>query len=88
MENKKFKIREIATGLYWNGKVTPVTGELRWTKSGKTWESTQKLSESIEALKKLRIPISPLWEVVEFEKTPATGERYPASILSSGFSRF
>lgn len=85
---KKFKIREITTGMYWNGKIAAITGELRWTKAGKTWGSVEELRESLDALKKCRIPVSPLWEVVEFEKTPSRGEKYPASILSGTFSKF
>lgn len=80
---KKFKIRELTTGLYWDGTVQNFTGEPLFSKRGKTWSSIEKLKEHFSVLEKMRTSISPLWEVVEYTKTPQTGTRYPASALSS-----
>ena len=85
--NKKFKIREISTGLYWTGKLQALTGELTWSKRGKVWNSFQELERSVEALGKCRVQLSPLWEVIEYEKSISSGDRYPASILMKSGQR-
>jgi|688.fasta_scaffold689022_1 hypothetical protein len=79
----KFKVRELTTGLYWDGTVQNFTGEPSFSKRGKTWSSIEKLKEHFSMLEKMRNPISPLWEIVEYTKSPQTGIKYPASILSS-----
>ncbi|MBM3194131.1 MAG: hypothetical protein FJZ60_00020 [Chlamydiae bacterium] len=82
-ESKKFKVKELTTGLYWDGTVQNFTGEPLFSKRGKTWTSFEKLKENFSMLEKLRTSISPLWEIVEYTKTPQTGVKYPASVLSS-----
>lgn len=79
----KYKVREMSTGLYWSGKVQTFTGEPRFTERGKVWDSVEKLQEFFGVLEKLRITISPLWEVIEYTTSPAKGECYPAIVFAS-----
>jgi len=82
----KYKIHDMTTGLYQDtgySKRLLMTAEPKWSKRGKTWTTLEDLKNHLKCLEKVRINISPLWEIVEFNKTIATGIRYSATALSS-----
>lgn len=80
---KKFKVRDMGTGLYQDGKIQKFTGEPTWSKRGKVWSDLSDLKNYFASLESFRVSLSPLWEIIEYETKESSGERYPASVLSS-----
>lgn len=87
-QKKKFKIRDLSTGLYQDGKIQKFPYEPTWSKKGKTWSDLEALKKHLYALEEYKISLSPLWEVIEYEKSVSSGDRYPASIFSLKRNRF
>ena len=79
----KFKVRDLGTGLYQDGKIEKLTGGPSWSKKGKIWRDIVQLKKHFRALEIFRISLSPLWEIVEYETKEINAERYPASILTT-----
>lgn len=79
----KFKVRNLGTGLYQDGKVEKFTGEPTWSKRGKVWQNIVELKKHFSALEAFRVSLSPLWEVVEYQTNETDAERYPATILTT-----
>lgn len=82
----KYKIHDMTTGLYQDigyNKRLLMAAEPKWSKRGKTWTTLEDLKNHLKSLEEMRIVISPLWEIVEFNKTTTTGVRYSATALSS-----
>lgn len=48
----------------------------KWTKKGKRWESLEDLKKHLSLLKEKKIPVSPFWEVVMYER--GEKDRFPA----------
>jgi len=82
-KTKKFKVRDMSTGLYQDGKIEKFTGEPVWSKRGKIWKDINELKKHFAALETFRINVSPFWEVIEFQTKEIDAERYPASIFST-----
>lgn len=51
----------------------------KWSKKGKRWENLDEVKHHLKKLKEKRIPVSPFWEVVLYEK--GEKERFPAAGL-------
>lgn len=81
-KNIKYKIRDIATSLYQGTKFNKWTGDVEWSKKGKTWAELEELKIHLKHLEESRIQLSPLWEIVEIEKRKEIS-CYPASIFST-----
>jgi len=79
----KFKVRDLGTGLYQDGKVEKFTGEPTWSKRGKIWKDIGELKKHFSALEAFRISLSPLWEVIEYQTKETDAERYPATVLTT-----
>ena len=82
-KQKKFKIRDISTGLYQDGKVEKFTCQPTWSKRGKIWKDLNELKKHISALEAFKVSLSPLWEIVEYETKESSAERYPAVVLAT-----
>lgn len=84
MEHKdtKYKIRDIATSLYQGTKFDKWTGEVEWSKGGKTWIELEELKIHLKHLEENRIQLSPLWEIVEIKKKKEIS-CYPVSVFST-----
>ena len=42
----KFKVRDLGTGLYQDGKIEKCTGEPTWSKKGKIWRDLVELKKN------------------------------------------
>lgn len=76
---KKYKIRDIATGLYQDADFDARVSDVSWSSAGKTWQDVEQLKKHINLLQECRIMISPLWEVIELQGNQE--ERYPVMVL-------
>jgi len=83
-ENKeiiKYKVRDIATGLYQGTKFDKWSGEIEWTKNGKMWSTLDGLKFHLKSLEENRIQLSPFWEIIEILNRKEVS-RYPATVFS------
>jgi hypothetical protein len=78
----RYRVRDITTGLYQKSGYDKFTKETNWSKRGKTWLTLDDLKNHFKLLEENRIPLSPLWEVVEILPTSKEGDKYPASVFS------
>jgi len=80
----KYRVRDMVTGLYQEGGVNRYVlhAEVKWSKKGKTWNKMSELKMHLKLLQESKIPISPLWEVVELESAGKEKECYPAVALA------
>jgi len=79
----KFKVRDLGTGLYQDGKVEKFTGEPTWSKRGKIWKDIGELKKHFSALEAFRISLSPLWEVIEYQVKETDAESFPATVMTT-----
>ena len=83
--NKNYRVRDIVTGLYQEADVDKklMYTDVRWSEKGKSWKDVESLKDHLLRLKEHNIPISPLWEIVEFTSSKQSKETdsYPAVAL-------
>jgi hypothetical protein len=83
MPKIKYKIRDMTTNLYQGTKFDRWTGQVEWSKRGKTWKTFDELKKHLNALEESKIQLSSLWEVIEIDAESETDcSAYPASVLS------
>jgi hypothetical protein len=79
----RYRVRDMSNNLYQDGAYNKWTGEVSWSKKGKTWTKLSDLQEHFKLLEENNISLSPLWEVIEMISIDVEGERYPASGLAT-----